>query len=232
MSFTVYGMNLHNSALGAQWLKDRSASNHPGHFDIALVSEAQKLRARRRLKSCPNHNYFTGPPGQSDNDAGRDTGVLLKKTLNNHGGGSFWLTPFFPPAPKVAKERWGVVRCTLLWGTPVAVINIHPTWPGDTNSGPLLELQQKAVRWANHQIKMYVDLGHEVIFGSDLNMKKTWAGSEQLRRVLESNQLDGLWTGLDVLVATPGLRVFGEDVIHVPDKVTNHPINKIKVEPR
>lgn len=232
MNFTIYGMNLHNSAEGAQWLKDRSINDHPGNFDIALVSEAQSRRVRRRLNSCRNHNYFTGPAGQSENDAGREVGILLKGTFPNRGGGSYFLTPFFPPSPRVGKERWGQVRVTLLGGVKTAVINIHPTWPGDTNQGSLLELQQAAVRWANHQIQMFQDIGHEVVFGSDLNMKKTWAGSEQLKSVLDRNQLHGLWTGLDVLVVSSGLKVLREDIIHVPDKVTNHPINKLVVTPR
>lgn len=228
--FTIYGANLKNSAGAADWLKRRSLVKHPGHFHIALTSEAQSRRVRNKLNSCRNHDYFTGPPRQSNNDAGRETGILLANSLDYKGEGSYWLSPFDPSAPKVAKERWGQIVVTQLGDRRVAVINVHPTWPGDREGTRLLELHDMAIRWATLQIRMFDDLDVECVLGSDINMRKNWDSADKTQKMVDRFRLKGVWNGLDMLVCTPGLEVRRAEVREgiLPD----HPLTVLGVDPK
>lgn len=227
--------NLHNEAAAARYLTRRSRADHPGHFDIGFVSEAQKFRPRRILKSAPGHTYHAGPAGMGDNDAGRETAILTDLALPDLGGGSYFLSPLAPAFNRVGKERWGHDRVTRLGDTQIAAITLHPVPAplglrrGSTDSR-LVQLHHMATAWLASIVTHHRRLGREVIVGGDLNVREHWAGAGHVRSIIDRHELAGIWDGLDLLMASPGLEVVSAKAID--DFPSNHPLLRLELNLR
>lgn len=225
---TVAAVNLHNARKPVRWL-----ARHQG-IDIAMVSEAQKRRKALRLD--PGRRYVTGPAGMGDNDAGRETGILLARNLPDLGGGSERVSTVFAPAPRVGKERWVRTALTEVGGVDIAALSVHPVAApealrtGAGRDNPLAARHRDFTDWLGAALAFHTTLGRQVILGGDVNVRQEWKGAAPLQAILRRHDLDGLWDGLDLLMVTPGLRVTGRDVFR--DIGSDHPALQLRVKIR
>jgi hypothetical protein len=215
--------NLHNEAAAARYVVDDDV-------DIALVSEAQKDAARPILRNAPGYRYHTGPPNMSTNDAARETGVLIRSSLPNLGGGSYFVSKAFLAAPRVGKERWAQVRVTKVQGVEITAIAGHPVAApaalkrGD-EAGGLVSRHRDFTDWLDDTLAYHRSLGRQAAIGLDANVRRGWAGADELEALIARHNLRGIWDGLDLLMVSRGLHI---ELREVDRKFpSNHPLLRL-----
>lgn len=225
---TVVAGNLHNQRSAVQWLSSRSRRDQPGHYDIALVSEAH--RRRRQLRRLPGHDYLTGDtPGPS-----QETGILLSQSLRNLGHGAFFLSPATEPGAweKIGQERWGQELVTDVDGVRVAIVNAHPV-PGryalrsKDPDHPLVTRYAAAMRWVDLTVQKHRRMGHRVIVGGDWQMREHERTPWSPRTMLDKRGMGWFWEGIDVLAWTNGVTLLAS---HVHEDFTDHPALRVVLQ--
>jgi hypothetical protein len=220
--------NLHNEEAAARYVVDDDV-------DIAMVSEAQKNGPRPILRNAPGYRYRTGPPNMGTNDAARETGILMRSSLPNRGGGSYFVSKVFLPAPRTGKERWAQVALTRVEGVDIAAISGHPVAAPNAlkrgvENGPLASRHRDFTDWLDDTLAYHLGRGGEAAVGLDANVRRGWAGADEMEALIARHNLRGIWDGLDLLMVSRGLHI---ELREVDRKFpSNHPLLRLGVSVR
>lgn len=226
---TVVAANLHNERAAVAWLGKRSRRDAPGHYDVALVSEAS--RRRRQLRRLPGHDYHTGTiPGPS-----QETGILLSRSFRNLGHGAYFLSPATPPGAweKIGQERWGQELVTDVDGARVAIINAHPV-PGryalrsNDPDHPLVTRYTDALDWVARTVQKHRRMGHRVIVGGDWQMREHEHTPWSPRTMFDRLGMGWFWHGIDLIAWGNGVMPVGNPATRVVDDFpSDHPALRV-----